>query len=95
MGAERQRQLAERACVPRDLDAVVRQDRRALVVPHLEGDDATLPQPAKPLLGRDLVAREPPHCFAARNDGTGVVLVEGDERIQEQVGGGDVLGGGA
>ena len=65
----------------------LRQRGRVLVIPDLEGDDAALPQPAQPLLGRGVLAGEPLHRLAAERDGRVVVVGEGDQRVQQQVGG--------
>ena len=86
--AEGERELAERPRLAGDLDAGVRQRGRMLVIPDLEGDDAALPQPAQPFLGRRRLAGEPLHRLPAERDGRGVVVGEGDQRVQQQVGGG-------
>jgi hypothetical protein len=59
-----------------------------LVAPDLEGEYATLPQPAQAVLGRSLLAGHVLHRLAAARDRAAVVPGESDQRVQQQVGGG-------
>ena len=84
--AEGERQLAERPGRAGDLDAGARQGGRVFVVPDLQGEDAALPQPAQPLLGRSLAAGEPLHRLSAERDGRWRSRRRGShERVQQQV----------
>ena len=87
-GPDREGELTECPRVTRELDVTAGQDVPCLVVPHRHGHPSGEPQPAQPLLRRDVLAAEGeqrpsqggrPGCTALRD--------QQRQAVQEQIGG--------